>query len=100
VAHRTREIGIRVTLGARRADVIRFVLSQALGMTAIGLAAGIALAIPLTRLLRAYLFEVGPNDPSTFVGGAIAVIALAVVVSYVPARRAARVDPIVALRTD
>lgn len=100
VARRRREIGVRMTLGARGADVVRLVVSQAIWITAIGLAAGVALAIPLTRVLRAYLFEIGPNDPATMAGGGVLLIALALGASYIPARRAARVDLVATLRAE
>ena len=100
VARRTREIGVRMTLGARSADVVRIVVSQALWITLIGLAAGVALAIPLTRLLRSYLFAVSPNDPMTLAAGGLLLILLGLAASFVPARRASRVDPLITLRTE
>lgn len=100
VARRTREIGVRMTLGARRTDVVRLVVSQAVWITLIGVAGGVVLAIPLTRLLRTYLFEVGPNDPATLTAGGMLLVLLGLAASFVPARRASRLDPLVTLRTE
>ena len=99
-AQRTREIGIRMALGARIADVRLMFLRYGLRLTAAGIVLGVTVALALTRVLSALLFGVGPMDPLTYlaVSGALAVIAL--LATYLPARRAARVDPIVALRAD
>ena len=98
VAQRTREIGVRVALGAERRAVLRLVLRRSLWLTAIGIAIGIAGAAGLTRYLESLLFGLRPLDPSTFavVAGTFAVVAM--LASYLPARRAAGVDPLVALR--
>jgi predicted permease len=100
VTQQTREIGIRVALGAARRDVLGMVVGRGVRFTAYGLAAGLLAAFWLTRLLSGLLFNVSATDPLTF--GAIALLLLTVtaVASYVPARRAARVDPMVALRTE
>jgi putative ABC transport system permease protein len=98
VAQRSHEIGIRVALGAQRYQVLRLVVGQGLLLALIGIAAGLAGALALTRYLRSLLFEVSPTDPWTFVGVPVILCAVAVAASYFPARRAARVDPIVALR--
>ena len=98
VADRTREIGIRVALGARPADVVRGVLRQGLVLTAIGLAAGILGAIAATRLLGTLLYGIKPTDTLTYFAVAAALFTVALLASYIPARRAARVDPMVALR--
>jgi putative ABC transport system permease protein len=100
VAQRTREIGVRMALGARDTTVARMVVREALGVVGIGLAIGIAAALALTRVVASLLYETSPTDPVTFVGVALVLGAVAVVASYLPARRAARVDPIVALRQD
>jgi putative ABC transport system permease protein len=100
VTERQREIGIRMALGADRSNVLSLVLRQGLSTTAIGLAIGVVGALGLTRLATSLLFEVKPTDPATFaaVAGVIAVVALLACV--VPARRATRVDPMVALREE
>jgi predicted permease len=98
VLQRTHEIGIRVALGAGRADVLRMVLSKSLALTGIGLAIGMIGASMLTRLLEDLLYEVKPTDPATLVAVSVVLIAVSALASYIPARRAARVDPMVALR--
>ena len=98
VARRTREIGIRMALGAQVAQVMRLVLAQALSLTALGLALGIAGALVATRLLSSLLYGISPTDPATFAGSALLLAGVAAVASYLPTRRAARVDPTVALR--
>jgi putative ABC transport system permease protein len=98
VGQRTREIGIRVALGASRAEILKLVLSQAALLCAIGLACGVIGALSLTRALKALLFEISPTDPLSFAATATLLIAVALLAGYVPARRAARVDPMVALR--
>jgi predicted permease len=98
VAQRTNEIGIRMTLGAQRADVMGLVLRQGLGVALVGVAIGIAGALGATQLLSKMLFGVSPADPLTFAGVAVALIACALFPCYVPAWRATRVDPMVTLR--
>jgi ABC-type antimicrobial peptide transport system permease subunit len=100
VAQRTPEIGVRMALGARRADVVRLVVRRGLLTAVAGTALGLAAALALTRVLRSLLFGVGPTDPVTFAGAALLVLAVAVLATCVPARRAATVDPAVALRAD
>jgi predicted permease len=98
VNDRTREIGIRVALGARSADVLGMVAGLGLKLAAIGVAIGVALAFGLTRLIASFLFEVKPTDPVTYVAVAATLIAVALLASYIPARRATKVDPMIALR--
>ena len=98
VAQRTREIGIRVAIGARRRDVLGLVLREALRLTALGVALGLVGAFVATRVLRSLLFEVKPTDPATFICLSLLLTFVALVASYIPARRATKVDPLVALR--
>ena len=98
VAQRTQEIGLRVALGATTRNVLTMVLSQGLKMTVIGLATGLTGAFFLTRVMASLLFEVSPTDPLTFVLVGIGLTAIGLLACFVPARRAARVDPMVALR--
>ena len=100
VAQRTREIGVRMALGARDATVATMVVREALGVVGIGLVIGVGGALALTRVLASLLYEVSPTDPLTFIGVAVVLGAVALTASYLPARRAARVDPIVALRQE
>jgi predicted permease len=95
---RTHEIGIRMVLGARQADVSRLVMRQGLRLTLIGVALGVALSLALTRFLRGVLFGVAANDALTFVSVAALLGAVALLACYIPARRATKVDPMVALR--
>ncbi len=98
VAQRTREIGIRVALGARRSDVLGLVLKEALRLTALGVGLGLIGAFAATRVLRSLLFEVKPTDPATFICLSLLLTLVALLASYIPARRATKVDPLVALR--
>jgi putative ABC transport system permease protein len=98
VSSRTREIGVRVALGARAGDVLRMVLGQALQTVIVGLAIGIAGALALTRFVRSLLFGVSAMDPVTFAAVTALLVGTALLACCVPARRATRVDPMVALR--
>ncbi len=98
VGQRTHEIGVRVALGAQRNDVLRLVLGHGARMALIGVAVGIGFALGLTRLMANQLFGVSAHDPLTFGGVAVLLIIVAVAACYIPARRAMRVDPVVALR--
>jgi putative ABC transport system permease protein len=100
VARRTREIGLRMALGASRGRVIRQILQQGLGLIAMGLAVGLAGAAAVARLLASLLFHVRPADPFSYLAVALLLLAVGLLASYLPARRAARVDPMVALRQD
>jgi len=98
VSRRTREIGVRVALGARSGDVLRMILSQGLRTIFIGVAIGIAGSLALTRTVESLLFGVTATDPLTFGGVTLLLVGAALLACYIPARRAAHVDPIVALR--
>ncbi len=98
VARRTQEVGIRRALGAQQADILRLILGQGLALALAGVAIGIGGAFALTRVMKSLLFHVTATDPATFAGIAILFIVVALAASYIPARRAARIDPMVALR--
>jgi predicted permease len=98
VSRRTREIGIRVALGAQRSDVLRLVLGEGARMAALGVLLGIAASLAITRLMASLLFGVSAADPVTFACVAILLSFVTLLASYIPARRAARIDPLVALR--
>jgi putative ABC transport system permease protein len=98
VVRRTHEIGVRMALGARGGDVVRLVLGQGLRVAAIGIVFGVAGALGLTRFLRTLLYEVQPTDPLTFAAVLLLLVSIAAAASYLPVRRAMRVDPMVALR--
>jgi ABC-type antimicrobial peptide transport system permease subunit len=98
VTQRVREFGIRMTVGAQRGDILRLVTRQALWLLAAGLGLGLCGALALTRVLKSFLFQVGTMDTATFVVVSVFLAGVALFASYVPARRAAKVDPMEALR--
>jgi putative ABC transport system permease protein len=100
VSRRTREIGIRMALGARSADVLGAVLRRGLKLTLIGLAIGLAGALAATRIIRSLLYDVSPTDPLTFACVSLLLAGVALLACYLPARRAARIDPMTALRCE
>jgi putative ABC transport system permease protein len=100
VSWRTHEIGIRMALGAKRPDVLRLVVRQGMIMALIGLGFGLIGAFSLSRVMRSMLHGVSPTDPLTFTGVSIVLLGVALLACLIPARRATRVDPIVALRNE
>jgi len=98
VGQRTQEIGVRMALGARPIDVLGMVLRDGARMTLLGIAIGMIAALALTRLMASVLFGVSPTDPLTFTGVALSLCAIALLACYVPAHRATRVNPVIALR--
>jgi predicted permease len=100
VALRRHEIGIRMALGAHRNDVLRLILRNGMGLTLLGVVLGLAGAFALTQVLRSHLYEVGPTDPITFAAVALLLVIVALLACLIPARRAANVEPIEALRTE
>jgi ABC-type antimicrobial peptide transport system permease subunit len=99
-ARRTREVGIRMALGARAGDVRKLFLRHGLKLTAVGIGLGMGLAVVVTRVMASYLFGVQPIDPLTYVAVSALLAGIAALATYLPARRAARIDPNVALRAD
>lgn len=100
MAQRTRELGIRLALGAQRTDVLRLVARETAPMVTTGVVVGLAAALGLTRFVRAILYEIQPNDPATFAGVSITIAVVAVVAALIPAQRASRVDPMLAIRSE
>jgi ABC-type antimicrobial peptide transport system permease subunit len=100
VGQRTRELGLRMALGAQRRDVLAIVLRRALGLTLGGLAIGLVGALASARLLTHLLYQVGADDPASLVGVIVVLVTTALVAAWIPAHRASRVDPMVALRAD
>jgi ABC-type antimicrobial peptide transport system permease subunit len=98
VSQRTHEIGIRMALGAKSSDVARLFIKQGMKLVSLGVALGALGAFALTRLMTSLLFNVGANDPLTFAGVALLLSSIALLACYLPARRAARIDPLAALR--
>lgn len=100
VAERTRELGIRIALGAPRSSIARIVLRPVVGLTLAGMAIGVGLVLASARLLAARVYQISPTDPVTVAGAGIALVAAALLAAWRPARRATRIDPVVALRSD
>lgn len=100
VSRRTREVGIRMALGAQGGDVVRMIFGQGLWQLAIGMTIGLAMALGVSQLLKVILFQVEPRDPSIFGGVALVLVIVGLIACLVPAKRATRVDPLVALRSD
>jgi putative ABC transport system permease protein len=100
VSQRTREVGLRMALGAQRRDVTRMVLGEGIALALIGVAVGMIGAFAASRAIASMLFDVTATDLPTFVGTAALLIAAAGLATYIPARRAARVDPMIALRSE
>jgi putative ABC transport system permease protein len=98
VAQRTHEIGIRLALGAQKRDVLWLIVRQGLGLTLLGVALGLAAAMALTRVLQNLLYGISATDPATFASIALLLISVACLASFIPARRATKVDPLIALR--
>jgi ABC-type antimicrobial peptide transport system permease subunit len=100
VRQRTREIGVRTALGAQRWSVIALVLQHSLKLAGAGIVLGWIGALALVRLLQSLLFETAPTDPFTFIAVPLALVAAVLLASWLPARRAAKVDPLIALRAE
>ncbi len=100
VSQRTHEIGVRMAIGARPGEIVRMILNQGMGLVLVGVGVGLAGAFALTNAVKSFLFQVTPNDPATFAGVAAVLAISALAACYIPARRAARVDPLRALRTE
>jgi len=100
VSQRTREIGVRMALGARRIDVVRLILGQGLRLTLMGMVIGVVCSVALTWVLRSVLYGISATDPLSFLAVAVLLTMVAAAASYVPARWATRVDPMRALRTE
>ena len=100
VAQRTHEIGIRMALGAQIHDVLRLIIRQGMGLILIGVGAGLIASLALTRLVKTLLFDVSPTDLTTLVVVTLTLIVIALLACWIPARRAAKVDPKIALRVE
>ena len=100
VTLRTRELGVRIALGAQPSAVAGMMTKQGLVLTAFGVTGGLALFVVVARFLRSFLYGVAPGDPLTLAGASLMLIAIATLASWIPARRAARVDPAEALRAE
>jgi ABC-type antimicrobial peptide transport system permease subunit len=100
VAQRTREVGIRMALGARRAEIVKLMLGYGAARATLGIAAGLVIAVVATRVLTNMLIEVRADDPLTYLGVALLLATTALLASLIPARRAARIDPMEAIRAE
>jgi putative ABC transport system permease protein len=100
VTQRTREMGIRMALGARGSDLVRGVLGHGLALASVGIVLGTGAALAASRVLARLLYGVSPSDPLTYAGVVVLLAAVAVAASWLPARRATRIDPLTALRAD
>jgi len=100
VSLRTRAVGVRIALGAEPGKVAAMFTRQGLGLTAIGVGAGLGLFLLVARFLRGLLFGVAPSDPLTLAGASLLLLAIATLASWIPARRASRVDPVRTLRSE
>jgi putative ABC transport system permease protein len=100
VSRRTQEIGIRVALGAQRSAVLKLIIGEGMKRALVGVAMGLIAALLLTRVMKSLLFEVSATDPLTFAANALLLSSVALLACWLPARRAARVDPMEALRTE
>jgi putative ABC transport system permease protein len=100
VVRRTHELGVRIALGADAGQVLRLVVGRGAMLALLGIVLGTGGAIVTTRVLKSFLFEITATDPVTFLGAALGLVVVALIASYLPARRATRVDPMVALRTE
>jgi putative ABC transport system permease protein len=100
VQQRSREIGVRIALGAARADILRLIIGRVIGIALAGIALGLLLAVPAMRLLATLLYQVRPGDPAVFASLALILLAVALLAGYLPARRATRVDPLTTLRAE
>jgi putative ABC transport system permease protein len=100
VSERQREIGIRIALGASAGDMVKLVIGQGVKLIMLGTAIGLLAALGVTRLIASLIFGVSPTDPLTFAGVAVLLVIFALLACYLPARRAAKVDPMVALKCE
>ena len=100
VAQRTSELGIRIALGAAKSDIFRLVIGGGLSLTLTGILIGLVGSFALTRVMASFLYQTSATDPVTFAGSALLFAGVAVVASYLPARRATRIDPTNALRAE
>lgn len=100
MAQRTHELGVRIALGARPGDVLRLSMWRGMRLALIGLAIGLGASLALRRALQTVLFGVSPHDPATFAAVSLLLLSVAAAAAYVPARRATRVDPAIALRAE